>query len=48
MSNYFKKEFFETLLILKNYLSDLVIAGGWGWRDFFMGITIDTNLRTAC
>jgi len=29
MSNYFKKEFFETLLILKNYLSDFVIAGGW-------------------
>ncbi len=29
MSNLFKREFFETLSILKDYLSDIVIAGGW-------------------
>lgn len=29
MSNLFKREFFETLSILEDYLSDIVIAGGW-------------------
>lgn len=29
MSDLFKREFFETLMILEDYLSDIVIAGGW-------------------
>jgi len=47
--NYFKKEFFQTLVILKEYLSDIVIAGGWApliYYHYFLSDKERMPLRT--
>jgi len=49
MSNIFKKEFFSTLLILRDYLSDIVIAGGWAPFIYYQYLLSDKErepLRT--
>lgn len=42
----FKKEFFNTLVILKDYLSDIVIAGGWAPLIYYHYILSDKNIRS--
>ena len=47
--NYFKKEFFQILVILKEYLSDIVIAGGWApliYYHYFLSDKERMPLRT--
>jgi len=49
MSDQFKREFFETLSILKDYLSDIVIAGGWAPLIYYHYLLLDKSrvpLRT--
>lgn len=49
MSISFKDEFFKTLLILKDYLSDIVIAGGWApliYYHYLLGEKKREPLRT--
>ncbi|TET69356.1 MAG: hypothetical protein E3J56_09790 [Candidatus Aminicenantes bacterium] len=49
MSDNFKKEFFSTLLILRDYLSDIVIAGGWAPLIYYHYLVSDKTrepLRT--
>jgi hypothetical protein len=42
----FKKEFFNTLVILKDYLSDIVIAGGWAPLIYYHYLLSDKNIRS--
>jgi len=49
ISYQFKREFFETLSILKDYLSDIVIAGGWAPLIYYHYLLSDKSrepLRT--
>ena len=49
ISHQFKREFFETLSILKDYLSDIVIAGGWAPLIYYHYLLSDKSrvpLRT--
>jgi hypothetical protein len=41
-----KKEFFNTLVILKDYLSDIVIAGGWAPLIYYHYLLSDKNIRS--
>jgi len=50
MSNQFKSEFFETLSIIKDYLPDIVIAGGWAPLIYYHYLLSDKTrvpLRTV-
>ena len=50
MSNLFKREFFETLSILEDYLSDIVVAGGWAPLIYYHYLLSDKTrepLRTT-
>ena len=49
MENQFKKEFFETLSIIKDYLPDIIIAGGWAPLIYYHYLLSDKSrvpLRT--
>jgi len=43
--NNFKKEFFKTLVILKDYLLDIVIAGGWAPLIYYRYLLSDKKIR---
>jgi len=43
--NSFKKEFFKTLVILKDYLFDIVIAGGWAPLIYYHYLLLDKSIR---